>query len=146
VVTFAIPLFALARAFAALSGEARRGGTGSAGVVRAMVRNPWVVGGTGRLCTELMRASAGRIFAKVGAEGVYTAGVPGAEVGLALKVHDGAGRAAEPALLAVLQSLGLLTGEEMAALAGWATPRVTNTRDEVVGSLSCRIELSSTGG
>jgi L-asparaginase II len=73
-----------------------------------MTRFPELVGGTGRLCTELMRVGGGRIFAKVGAEGVYCAGAPGAELGIALKVEDGARRAAEPALLAVLRLLGLL--------------------------------------
>jgi L-asparaginase II len=146
VVTFAVPLFALARATASLAAEARRGGTGAADAVQAMIRHPWVVGGTGRLCTELMKAATGRIFAKVGAEGVYCAGIPGAELGLALKVHDGASRAAEPALLGVLRALALLAPEELAALASWATPPVTNTRAEVVGSVSCRVELASVAG
>jgi len=116
VVTFALPLFALARGFARLAAEARRGGTGSAIVLQAMVMHPFLVGGSERLCTELMQAAAGRIVVKVGAEGVYCAAVPGAELGIALKVHDGATRAAEPALLAVLQALGVIGGDDLAWL------------------------------
>ena len=55
-----------------------------------------------------MRVTHGRVFAKVGAEGVYCAGVPGAELGVALKVEDGATRAAEPALIATLKALAIL--------------------------------------
>ena len=144
VVTYAVPLFGLARGFAGLAAEARRGGMGAATVIQAMVRHPWVVGGSDRLCTELMKAAAGRIFVKVGAEGVYGAGVPGAELGVALKVHDGAGRAAEPALLATLQALGLLSADELGKLGRWLTPPVTNTRGEEVGNVRCRIELATT--
>jgi L-asparaginase II len=144
VVTFALPLFALAHGFARLAAEARRGG--SAGVfVGAMVHHPWVVGGTQRLCSELMNAAGGRIFAEVGAEGVYCAGVPEVELGLALKVHDGATRAAEPALLGVLRALALLTDAELRNLASWAVPVVTNTRGEQVGAVRCQVELAGAG-
>jgi L-asparaginase II len=90
-----------------------------------------------------MEVAEGRIFAKVGAEGVYAAGVPGAELGIALKVDDGAKRAAEPALLAVLHSLGLLSDDEMGALDAFAHPEVRNTRDEVVGSVRATVQLEA---
>ena len=70
-----------------------------------MVRNPEYVAGSERMCTDLMRVARGRIFAKVGAEGVYCAGVPGAELGIALKVEDGSARAVAPAILAILRQL-----------------------------------------
>jgi L-asparaginase II len=133
VVTFGVPLSALAAAFARLAAAARRGEDPAAAVVQAMVRHPACVAGPGRLCTELMRVADGRIFAKVGAEGVYAAGIPGAELGIALKVEDGGKRAAEPALLAVLRGLGLLSPEEIAELEEFTHPEVRNTRGERVG-------------
>jgi L-asparaginase II len=143
VVTFALPLSALARGFAGLAAAARAGESGAGGVLQAMLAHPYLVGGTERLCTELMQAAGGRIAAKVGAEGVYCAAVPGAELGVALKVHDGSGRAAEPALLAVLEALGLLAGEELERLARWRLPEVRNTRDEQVGEIRCRLRLAT---
>ena len=139
--TFALPLSALAAAFARLSAAARRGDAGPARVVGAMVQNPEYVAGTDRLCTDLMRVAAGRIVAKVGAEGVYCAGIPGAELGLALKVEDGGGRAAEPALLAVLAALHVLADDELAALERYALPAIVNTRGEQVGTIVARVEL-----
>lgn len=134
VVTFAFPLHALARAFARLAAASGAGEGGPAArVVGAMRAHPEYVAGTGRLCTDLARATRGRVFAKVGAEGVYCAGVPSAGLGIALKVEDGARRAAEPALLGVLVALGFLSGAEQAALARYAQPEVGNTRGEVVG-------------
>ncbi|MGD8277397.1 MAG: asparaginase [Gemmatimonadota bacterium] len=141
VATFALPLDALARAFGALAGAARRGEPGPERVLRAMGRYPEYVAGTGRLCTQLSRAVHGRIVAKVGAEGVYCAAVPGAELGIALKVEDGAWRAAEPALLAVLRALTLISDDEVGQLDRFAEPVVTNTRGERVGGLRAVIRL-----
>lgn len=143
VATFSLPVFAMAAGFARFAAHARRGTTAAATVLGAMARHPHLVGGTERLCTELMRAARGRIVAKVGAEGVYCAAVPGAELGIALKVHDGATRAAEPALLAVLRALGLLEEEELGALARWAEPMIRNTREETVGRIAARVSLAS---
>lgn len=141
--TFALPLSAMARAFGALAGAGRRGDPAADRVLRAMGRYPEYVAGSGRLCTDLSRTVQGRILAKVGAEGVYCAAVPGAELGIALKVEDGAWRAAEPALLAVLRALALITDDEIAELAGYAEPVVTNTRGERTGGLRAVIRLES---
>ncbi|MEO5510423.1 MAG: asparaginase [Longimicrobiales bacterium] len=141
VVTFGLSVEVLARTFARFATAARRNNGMAARVVQAMVQNPAVVAGTNRLCTALVEATHGRIFAKVGAEGVYCAGVPGAELGIALKVEDGAGRAAETALLAVLHQLGVLSSEELGGLQQWVTPQIRNTRGERVGYIDASIEL-----
>ncbi len=143
--TFALPLTALAGAFARLAAAARAAEPGPARVVSAMVQNPEYVAGVGRLCTDLMRVAGGRIFAKVGAEGVYCAGIPGAELGVALKVEDGATRAAEPALLAVLSALHLVSEDELGELEAWARPTLLNTRGEHVGAIVARVELERAG-
>ncbi len=141
VATFALPLEAMARAFGALAGAARRGIGGPERVLRAMGRYPEYIAGTGRLCTDLSRTVHGRIVAKVGAEGVYCAAVPGAELGVALKVEDGAWRAAEPALLSVLRALTLITDDEVGELDRFAEPVITNTRGERVGEVRAVIRL-----
>lgn len=146
VVTFAMPVTALALAFARLAGRARAGLAPAAPLIRAMARHPEMVGGTDRLDTDLTRASAGRIVAKVGAEGVYVAAVPGAELGIALKVEDGAKRAAGPALVAVLRALGLLSDDELAALSRHAEVDLTNTRGERVGAIRAAVELEPVDG
>jgi L-asparaginase II len=141
VVTFAVPLVKLAEAFAKFAAAARRADASAARIVQAMVKYPEYVGGTDRFCTELMRVARGRIFVKTGAEGVYCAGVPGAELGIVVKVEDGSARAAEPALGAVLKSLALLSDEEFADLESFVQPDVSNTRGERVGVIRAAIEL-----
>ena len=141
VVTFAVPLEALARGFARLGAAAEAGERGPAAVVGAMTAHPFLVGGTGRLCTRLMEVTDGRVVAKVGAEGVYGAAVPERGLGIGLKARDGAKRAGEAALLGVLDALGVLGADERDALAKWWRPDVRNTRDEVVGSIRSVVEL-----
>ena len=100
----------------------------------AMTAHPHLVAGTGRLCSELM-AVAPDVLVKTGAEGVYAACLPGQGLGLALKVEDGAGRAAEVALLALLRALGALAPAAAAALAERARPQLRNHAGLVVGRI-----------
>lgn len=147
VCTFGLSLDVFAGAFARLAAEARRSPrSGPARIVQSMLRHPEYVAGTGRLCTDLMREAGGRIFVKVGADGVYAAGVPGAELGVALKVEDGGRRAVGPALVAVLRALGLLSEEEMAALESHVEPHISNTRGERVGRIHAVVELETGRG
>ena len=74
----------------------------------------------------------------MGAEAIYMAGHPKSGIGVAVKVEDGAWRAAPPALLAVLDRAGVLSPGTMAALADFAAPVIRNTLDDVVGRMRIR--------
>jgi len=101
----------------------------------AMLAHPHLVGGTDRFDTVIMREGRGNIIAKLGAEGVHSVGILDRGIGLAVKVEDGAERAQYPAVLACLQSLGVLPATLSPALSAFAAPSVRNTRDEVVGHI-----------
>jgi L-asparaginase II len=103
-----------------------------------MRAHPHLVAGTDRVCTEIMTAVP-RVLVKTGAEGVYAAVLPERRLGLALKVADGAGRAASVALLALLQALGALDAGATGALAHRARPELRNHAGVAVG----RIEPAS---
>jgi L-asparaginase II len=76
-------------------------------LVEAMKVHPDLVAGEGRACTELMNAMDGRTVIKTGAEGVFIAILPERGLGVALKVEDGATRASECAMAALLVRLGV---------------------------------------
>jgi L-asparaginase II len=99
----ALPLRSLARLYAAL-------GTGAVDhgrrVLASMRAQPYLVGGRNRACTVLMERTA--VAVKVGAEGLMCAAAPERDLGVALKIEDGASRAAEPAMARVLELLELL--------------------------------------
>ncbi len=98
----------------------------AARLLAAMTGEPFLVAGTGRFCTRVMSITGRKIALKTGAEGVYTAALPTLGLGVALKVADGAGRAAEVAMGQVLRELNLLTEDELRALADTLTPPVPN--------------------
>ncbi len=75
---------------------------------RAMNAEPFMVAGSGRFCTRINEAAPGVIQVKTGAEGVFCGMLPTLGLGIALKVWDGAGRAAEVAMAALLDHLGVL--------------------------------------
>jgi L-asparaginase II len=139
VVCFGMPLRSMALAYARMAAAARAGDSGPSAIVEAMTTHPELVAGEGRICTELMRRSGGRIFAKIGAEGVYCVGVPGAELGIAVKVEDGNTRAVAPAILSVLRELDLISEDDFGALHTLAFKEIVNTRGETVGQLRPRI-------
>jgi L-asparaginase II len=100
----------------------------------AMIAHPHLVAGRGRLCSEIM-AVAPDVLVKTGAEGVYAACLPEQGLGLALKVEDGAGRAAEVAVLALLHALGAFGPGAAAALAERSRPQLRNHAGLVVGRI-----------
>ena len=119
-------------------------------IVSAMLSYPEIIGGTTeRLDTELMRAAGGRLISKVGAEGVYTAGVlPCVEwprgLGLALKIEDGEDRRARPTVvIESLRQLGALTGDALAMVAPHSSFPVRNHRGETVGEVRASFKLKT---
>lgn len=129
-----LPLRALARAAARLAdpaGLAPRRCAALERIARAMTAEPFMVAGTGRLCTALMQAEPD-LVAKTGAEGVYLAASRRLGLGVALKAEDGATRAAEVALLAVLRHLGI-PGD---GLERFREPTLRNFAGDVVGRVA----------
>ncbi|MCO1655300.1 asparaginase [Pseudonocardia humida] len=100
---FGTTLDGLARAFATLARA--EPGTPEARVAAAIREHPEYLGGTGRDVTALIRAVQG-LIAKDGAEGVYAAALPDGRAA-ALKIADGAARARQPVMVALLRRLGV---------------------------------------
>ena len=140
VVCFAAPLSVMARSFAAFTAAADEGDAAER-VVSAMTAHPFMVGGTGRTCTDVMEAAGGRAWVKLGAEGVYGGGLPGRGLGFAIKVADGGRRAVEPALVRLLEDLDVLSAGEVERLARHGNPEVRNTRGERVGEIRAAFHL-----
>lgn len=109
--------------------------------IQSMSAEPYLVAGRDRICTAVMQAVPG-IIVKAGAEGLLCAAVLARGVGIAVKVEDGSGRAGGPALVRTLKQLGVLSGEEEAALAVQARPPVLGG-GRPVGELRAEFDLGS---
>jgi L-asparaginase II len=113
-------------------GRAR--GAAAERLVAAMIAHPLLVAGEGRACTELMAAAQGRAAIKTGAEGVFLAILPERGLGVALKVADGATRASEAAVAAILVRLGVLEAGDPAVEAR-LRPAVLSRRGAQAGEI-----------
>lgn len=151
---FALPLVTMAKMFAKLvfppkdfDAELREA---CRRIVSAMMSYPEMVGGslTERLDTEIMRAASGKIVSKIGAEGVYLAGIlpsPNFKrgLGIALKIADGEDRRARPAAtLEILQQLGILDPAKSEILSKFAHQKLQNWRGDVVGEVVPNFSLN----
>jgi L-asparaginase II len=145
--TFAIPLRAIALAFARLANPHLSGlGTefenAAPRIVSAMINNPVLIGGSkGRFDTDLLRASGGKLICKVGAEAVYGIGVLPTErytqgLGIAIKIEDGSYRGLGPTVVEALMQLKVLETSELSALETYWHPKVDNRRGLVVGEVA----------
>lgn len=121
-------------------------------IVSAMTSYPELIGGMkDRLDTEMMRATTGSLVSKVGAEGVYTAGVSPCEtwpkgLGLALKIEDGDDHRARPTVvIESLHQLRVLKDEARDAVSRYAFFPIRNRRGEVVGEVHAAFELKFVG-
>ncbi len=135
--TWAMPLAALARAFARFGsgqGVPPARAKAAARLIAACAEKPWHVAGTGRLCTEIMQTLGKRVFVKTGAEGVYCAALPEQGLGIAVKCDDGAGRAAEVMIAAALARL-MPADSDRAALERFVRRSLRNWNGTVVGEI-----------
>lgn len=108
---FATTMHGLARAMAFFATAHGRDGLRDRAATRlvgAMMAYPELVAGEGRACTNLMRAMGGRVAVKTGAEAVFTAILPDLKRGIAVKIMDGADRASEAVITALLIRVGAL--------------------------------------
>jgi L-asparaginase II len=143
--TYAVPLRSFALGFARMvttTGFGPGRAKAASRLLAACMAEPFFVGGTGSAELALMEAAPGRIFAKGGAEGVYCAAIPELGLGIALKCDDGAGRAAEAMVAAVLARLLRSDGELSAKLLGLATAPIKSRVGATVGSLRPSAALS----
>lgn len=130
---FALSLTGLARAFGRVNAAPE--GSAEATVAAAMRANPWMVAGTGRDDTVLMRAHPA-LLVKGGAEGVHCAALPDGTA-VAMKIADGAARARMPVLTAALRELGLASAalDELTAGTVLGGGRPVGTVEVIPGAL-----------
>ncbi|MEO5698962.1 MAG: asparaginase [Casimicrobiaceae bacterium] len=145
---YAVPLARLALGYARLAADAEdpRYGRTLTRLGNAMREHPALVSGEGRSDFALMRAGQGDWVTKVGAEGVQGIGVRSRGIGIAVKVADGSKRGLYPAVVDVLDQLGLLDSDRQQSLAAWRTPAIRNYRGIVTGEVRPVVELLAPAG
>lgn len=133
-----VPLREMARAYSRLARRAREGAPGPRAVVSSMTGHPQLTSAPDRVPLQIMQATAGRLLAKEGAEGVLCVAAVDEDWGLALKVEDGTLRGVGPAAVELMIHADLLRTAELEALESLRSPRIENTLGELVGRVTAR--------
>ncbi len=153
VCTFGVSVHRMAMSFARLTQpdfwpEPRH--SAAARIDRAMTAYPEMVAARqARIDTDLMRATAGTLIAKAGAEGVYCAArlaTPDEPaVGFALKLLDGdaQGRARNPSVIEGLRQAGMINEDALNKLETYWMEEVRNRPGDVVGTVRPAFTLSA---
>jgi L-asparaginase II len=100
---------------------------------KAVAAPPFMVAGSGRFDTRVMELTGEKALIKTGAEGVYCAAFPELGLGAAIKVDDGAGRAAEILMGHLLERFGIVSEAQARSLGGLASAPVLNRAGLHVG-------------
>ncbi|MBV8752375.1 MAG: asparaginase [Hyphomicrobiales bacterium] len=136
--TWAVPLANLAQAFARFGtggGLSAARANAAARLRAACARHPFFVAGTARFATVAMERLRERAFVKGGAEGVFCCALPDQGLGIAFKCDDGAGRAAEALMAALMIRLMKLDAAERAILDRFARPAMSNWNGVEIGRI-----------
>jgi L-asparaginase II len=136
--TWALPLSALALALARFGtghGLGAERARAAARLRAACAAKPWHVAGTGRFCTEIIQRFGARVFVKVGAEGVFCGALAEQGLGVAIKCDDGAGRASEVVMAAMIARFLARDEAERTFLDRFVRPTLRNWNDIAVGEL-----------
>jgi len=139
--TFAIPLRALATGFARLgTGHCLSPSLSNAAmrIRSAVAANPLMAAGTGQFDTRIAALFGESVLCKCGAEGTAAAAIPSLGLGIAVKIDDGAGRAVEVAMVALLQKFlptSITADDEFQSL---AVRTLRNWNGVIVGTLRAR--------
>jgi len=104
-------------------------------ILQAIIKYPEMIAGSKRCCTAVIDKTGGKVIVKTGAEGVFGGCIPERGIGFALKVDDGATRASEVAMGALLKKLGLLDQKTAQALTPWFEPAIINSQGKVTGKV-----------
>ncbi|MBB3945080.1 L-asparaginase II [Rhizobium skierniewicense] len=141
---YAVPLKGLAHGFARMAtgqGLETERAKASRRLIDACMAEPFYVAGTGRTCTRLMEIAPGQIFAKTGAEGVFVAALPEQGIAMAVKCEDGATRAAEAMIAALLARYFENDSPQQQTLLGMANRSIKNWNGIHVGDIRVTTRL-----
>jgi len=130
--TYNVTLTELAKMYCMLTIADPSASSDTLGVVqKAMMAEPFMVAGSDRLDTDLMKL--GSFIGKVGSQGIYCIGVCPAKIAIAIKIESGSEEAGECAAVEILRKLGFLTTDALSSLEKYWQRPVETLTGRIVG-------------
>ena len=101
-------------------------------IFNSCIKFPEITGGNNSLNSILTKLSNGKIFFKNGAEGFFVALIPEQKSALAVKIMDGAARAAEVAIAGLISELKIIDESQIEK---FRNRSVINSTDQIIGHM-----------
>jgi len=101
-------------------------------IFNSCVKFPEIAGGSQSINSILTKLSNEKIFFKNGAEGVFVAIIPEQKSALAVKIVDGASRAAEVAIAGLISELNIINSDQIEKI---KKRPVENSAGEIIGTI-----------
>jgi len=96
------------------------------------IKFPEIAGGSKSINSILTKLSKGKVFFKNGAEGVFVAIIPELKSALAVKIIDGASRAAEVAIAGLISELKIINNNQIEKI---KRNSIKNSAGQIIGSI-----------
>ena len=131
-----MPMLKLAQAFSRFATpETQPGARGSSmiKILSSLAQHPEMIAGSERCCTSVIKETKGKVIVKTGAEAVFAGVIPHLKLGFALKIDDGATRASEVALGALLTKISAINDQEKQNLDKFFEPKIVNSLNHQTG-------------
>lgn len=109
-------------------------------VVQACLKHPFLIAGSDRYCTDVIRASEGKVLGKTGADGVFCMAFPELKMGAAIKIDDGKMGPQYTVAQAFVEALGIRLHED---LSKYRDTPIKNWNKHEVGTQQPSEELQS---
>lgn len=140
----AMPISNMAKAYMKLANPMHAGKRHIAGarkITMVMTGYPEMIAGTNGFDSELIKATRGKLAAKLGADGVYCVGAVGRNIGIAIKMEDGNVRVLSSVVLETLKQLELISDSELAELKHFYIRDIKSSQGDKIGEIRPEFRL-----
>ena len=111
-------------------------------IIEAVSGYPYMVAGTKRYCTDMMKITAPKVIGKTGAEGVFCMSFTEKKWGVCIKIDDGKMQPQYNVAQAIISECGLFSEEEISGLKSYQDTALKNFNKFTTGSLkSIRLNI-----
>jgi len=101
-------------------------------IFNSCIKFPEIAGGSKSINSILTKLSNGKMFVKNGAEGIFVAIIPELKSALAVKIIDGARRAAEVAIAGLISELKIINNDQIEKI---KKSPIKNSAGQIIGSI-----------
>ncbi len=110
-------------------------------IVQAMSTYPFMVAGSKRYCSDMMKICGSRIIGKTGAEGVFCMSLLQEQMGVCIKIDDGKMLPQYNVAQALIEAAGIFDEETLQPLNNYKQADLSNFNKFVTGEIKVRSNL-----